>query len=138
MKKFALVVVSVLLLLPLVTVAAAQTSTPDARPQAAPAPPANQPPADDATKAPADRANEGVKTEAPRPAPDVNINNRTEIKPDSSGSALPRTAVERTTVFGLSPLAAANLGAALLVVVVLAIVAMSRNSAPDIDTRPRI
>jgi inner membrane protein involved in colicin E2 resistance len=66
--------------------------------------------------------------------------------PDTSksdgGSALPRaTTGERSTIFGLSPTAAVLIGAALLLVVILAIVAMTRNadqSRIDIDTRPRV
>jgi hypothetical protein len=138
MKRIALSLLSVMLVLPLVTVAAAQ-STPDARPPGAAPAPSSQAPANDASTAPADRPNDGARTEAPRSgAPDLTIQNRTDVTPDASGSALPRSATERTTVFGLSPTAAVILGAALLVVVVLAIVAMSRNASPDIDTRPRV
>ena len=64
-----------------------------------------------------------------------------DVKPQASGDALPRTAVERTTIFGLSPTAAVLIAAALLVVVILAIVAMTRNTdrvINRIDTRPRM
>jgi hypothetical protein len=53
------------------------------------------------------------------------------------GSALPRAAVERTTIFGLSPTAAVVIAAALLVVVILAIVAMTRSGDTYIDTDRR-
>ena len=54
------------------------------------------------------------------------------------GSALPRAATERTTIFGLSPTAAVIIAAALLVVVILAIVAMTRSDDIHIDTDRRI
>lgn len=54
------------------------------------------------------------------------------------GSALPRAATERTTIFGLSPTAAVVIAAALLVVVILAIVAMTRSDDTYIDTDRRI
>jgi hypothetical protein len=43
--------------------------------------------------------------------------------------------VERTTIFGLSPTAAVFIAAALLLVVILAIVAMTRGNDGDIDQR---
>jgi hypothetical protein len=57
---------------------------------------------------------------------------------NEDGSALPRAATERTTIFGLSPAAAVIIAAALLVVVILAIVAMTRSSDTYIDTNRRI
>lgn len=51
----------------------------------------------------------------------------------SDPSALPRAASEGTTIFGLTPVAAVLIAAAMFVVVILAIVAMTRESVPPID-----
>ena len=48
-------------------------------------------------------------------------------------AALPRGPVERTTIFGMSPTGAVIVAASLLVVVILAIVAMTRNNTAYID-----
>jgi hypothetical protein len=75
--------------------------------------------------------------------PDVNINAQkdTTARSDRSddGSALPRGAASgvRTSVFGLSPTAAVIVGAALLVVVILAIVAMTRSGETTYIDRGR-
>lgn len=53
-------------------------------------------------------------------------------------SALPRAVTERTTIFGLSPTAAVVIASALLVVVILAIVAMTRTNDTYIDTNRRV
>lgn len=63
-------------------------------------------------------------------APDV----RSEQRRDDSGSALPRTSTESTRVFGMNPTAAVLLAGAILIVVILAIVAMTRGG-PSTDTR---
>jgi hypothetical protein len=58
------------------------------------------------------------------------------MKSEDGASALPRSVVqERTTVFGLSPTAAMLIAATLLLVVVLAIVAMTRSNDNYIDQR---
>jgi hypothetical protein len=62
-------------------------------------------------------------------ASDRNAGNRTD-----DVSALPRaTAAERTTLFGLSPTSAIVIAAGLLVVVVLAIIAMTRSDDTYFD-----
>jgi hypothetical protein len=48
-------------------------------------------------------------------------------------AALPRRSPEQTTIFGLSPMAAVVMATSLLVVVILAIVAMTRRSDAYID-----
>ena len=124
MRKFALLL-SILFVVAAVTGAVAQSTPPSEQsaPAAKDAPPK-------APGSPENGATEGQKQAQPSGNTDVKIDSRTEIKPAPSGegSALPRAAGDSTTIFGLSPLAAAALGAALLVVVVLALVAMSRSS----------
>jgi hypothetical protein len=56
---------------------------------------------------------------------------------DASASALPRSTVERTTIFGLSPAAAIIIGGALLLIVILAIMAMGRSDRDDTYVDPR-
>ena len=70
---------------------------------------------------------------------------RTEVGKDKSdlGSASPRTTVsESRRIFGLEPTAAILIGAAILLVVILALVAMSRggetSSHTDIDLNRRL
>jgi hypothetical protein len=63
---------------------------------------------------------------APSTPPDVRSGRRS----DDSGSALPRSS-ESTRVFGMNPTAAVLLAGAILVVVILAIVAMTRGAASD-------
>ena len=61
-------------------------------------------------------------------APSGNVDIKGSVKGDG-GAAMPRAAAgERTTIFGLSPTAAALGAFALLVVVILAIVAMTRRA----------
>jgi cobalamin biosynthesis Mg chelatase CobN len=71
----------------------------------------------------------------------ANVDKRDRNEGQDGGSALPRSAAGdgRSTIFGLSPAAAAVIGAALLVVVILAIVSMSRGGESTyIDREPRI
>ena len=70
---------------------------------------------------------------------------RTDVGKDKSdlGSASPRTATsESRRIFGLEPTAAILIGAAILLVVILALVAMSRGgetgSHTDIDINRRL
>ena len=112
----------------------------------APAPNASPPPA---PSVPADSS-----ASAPKPAPDVKADIKTEHRDttvqsrpadradrNDSPSALPRSTTERSTIFGLNPTAAVVLGAALLLIVILAIVAMGRGAStttyidPDRDRR---
>ena len=56
----------------------------------------------------------------------------------NDGSALPRSAATgRTGIFGLSPTAAAIVGAAVLLVVILAIVAMTRSGPTYVERSDR-
>jgi hypothetical protein len=71
----------------------------------------------------------------------ANVDKRDGGDGQASGSALPRSAAggERSTIFGLSPAAAVVIGAALLVVVILALVAMTRSGESTyIDREPRV
>jgi hypothetical protein len=83
-------------------------------------------------------------SEPAKPSPDVKADVKTdnrsttvESRGDSSarndgGSALPRAASDRSTVFGLSPTAAIIVGGALLLIVILAIVALGRGGSADV------
>ncbi|MBI2219548.1 MAG: hypothetical protein HYU51_19920 [Candidatus Rokubacteria bacterium] len=78
-----------------------------------------------------------------RPGLGVSIDKKDETtvkneRRDDSGAALPRGAAsDRTAIFGLSPTAAVIVGAALLVVVILAIVAMTRSGETTYIDRER-
>jgi cobalamin biosynthesis Mg chelatase CobN len=76
--------------------------------------------------------------------PDVNVNvekrdgSEARRDRDDGGAALPRAAAEdRTRIFGMTPAAAVVIGVALLVVVILAIVAMTRSGEPTFIDRDR-
>ena len=122
MKKLALVL-GALMILGVVSGAAAQSSQPAQNPSGSASGSASVD-----VKAPSDNP------PAARPGVDVNINKKDEtVRTERSGdgAALPRAASssERTTIFGLSPTAAVIIAAALLVVVILAIVAMTRSGS---------
>lgn len=117
-------------------------SSPENRP-AGPAPSTDQgsPPANPgATTAPGGSVTQDPRAQGDRTAtpPGAVTRPRADTDGAADGSALPRsTTVERTTIFGLSPTATILIGAALLIVVILAIVAMTRTT----DTRvppPRV
>jgi hypothetical protein len=83
-----------------------------------------------------------VKVETPK-APDakvdVDVRTRTERSDDAAGSASPRTGgAERTGFFGLSPTAAIIVSVAVLLVVVLAIVAMTNSRGTTYIDRDRL
>ena len=71
---------------------------------------------------------------------DVDIKARTDKSDDSAGAASPRTGdAQRTGFFGLSPTAAIIVSVAVLLVVILAIVAMTHSSGTTyIDTDRRL
>ena len=121
MKRFALVL-GALMILGVVSGAAAQGSQPAQNPSGSTSGSASVD-----IKAPSDNP------PAARPGVDVNINKKDETTVrdrSGDGSALPRAAAgDRTTIFGLSPTAAVIIAAALLVVVILAIVAMTRSGS---------
>jgi amino acid transporter len=86
--------------------------------------------------APADKA---PAADAPKP-PDTKVD--VDIKADrgasdSAGSASPRTGAERTGFFGLSPTAAIIVSVAVLLVVILAIVAMTNSRGTTYIDRDR-
>lgn len=130
MKAFAVAVLGLFL-------AAGLLTAPVLAQQPSPAPTAPESPApmpQEKPSAPSDAAKPDVKIEG-------KFESKSETKQEGSkdeGAALPRTAVERTTIFGLSPTAAVILAAALLVVVILAIIAMTRSTDTYIDTNRRL
>jgi hypothetical protein len=136
MKAFAIALLSVSLIGGAYSAAIAQSGSSPAT-EAKPATPA---PADPAPAKPADAP--AAKPDAPAASGSVSgsgsVSTDTTTKSDDSGSALPRSSVERTTIFGLSPTAAVIIAAALLLVVILAIVAMTRTNDTYIDTNRRV
>lgn len=99
------------------------SSQPAASQPAAPAP------------APADKAPDAKAPDASTSAPkapdakvDVDVKTRADRSDDAAGAASPRTGgAERTGFFGLSPTAAIIVSVAVLLVVILAIVAMTNS-----------
>jgi hypothetical protein len=133
MKPLTAILLSALLVLGIVGAAAAQSGGP------APGSSTSNP----ETKAdnPTDRGNDPT----PRPAPpersgeQPNVN--VDIKPErGDGAASPRTSAEPTRIFGLSPMVVVLLAAGLFVVVVLALVSMTRGTASrsDVDLDRRL
>jgi hypothetical protein len=96
-------------------------------------PPAAAPSAD-APKASPDKAS------PPSGKIDVDIKARSDKSDDAAGAASPRTGdAQRTGFFGLSPTAAIIVSVAVLLVVILAIVAMTHSSGTTyIDTDRRV
>ena len=97
-----------------------------------------------APSAPADKAPEvkapEVNINTPK-APDakVDVNVKTDRSDDAAGSASPRTGgAERTGFFGLSPTAAIIVSVAVLLVVILAIVAMTNSRGTTNVDRDRL
>jgi hypothetical protein len=114
MKPLAAAVLALSLVAGIATSALAQTTGFSPNPGRASAPPPD--PAAPATPAP--------------PAPPTGVIERPAA---DDPAALPRAPMERTTIFGLSPVAAVIVAASLLVVVVLAVVAMTRSNTAYID-----
>jgi hypothetical protein len=134
MKSLAVVLLIALAAAGLVAGAAAQTAAP---PPGTQAPPSSSPSTSGSgsVSTPGGDVKGQVdidrQTQRARPAPSTSPNS-------DDGSALPRAATERTTIFGMSPTAAVIIAAALLVVVILAIVAMTRSDDISIDPDRRI
>jgi hypothetical protein len=129
MKTLALALCAVLLVAGAAPVALAQGTSTQSPPAAAPNvhPPSAAAPDSSAAKSPSTKA-------------DVDIKARTDRSGDDAGAASPRTGdVHRTGFFGLSPTAAIIVSVAVLLVVILAIVAMSHSSGTTyIDTDRRV
>lgn len=155
MKSFCVVVLSTLMMLGAGTAALAQQpSTPSTDTQAADKAPGasssssastsvqdRKPDASAPAVAPApDRSSSGSSTS-------TSVDVKTEPRADTgkgggdAGSAAPRTGGESRRIFGLDPIAAILIGAAILLVVILSLVAMTRGSETvshtdvDIDRR---
>lgn len=135
MKPFAVVLLSVLLAVGLVGGALAQSSTPapgssTSNPETKPDNPTDT--RNDLAPASPDRQRDQPKTTTP----DVRAD-----RPGESPSALPRSS-EAPGIFGLSSTTLVLVGAVLFVVVVLALVSMTRNASTrsqthiDYDRRP--
>ena len=119
MKSLVIVLLVALAAVGLASGALAQTAPPGST--VAPAP--GLPDRADARESGRDRIGSSRSSDAP---------GREATAPDDV-SALPRAASERTTLFGLSPTSAIVIAAGLLVVVVLAIVAMTRSDDTYFD-----
>jgi len=131
MKTLALVFAALLVMAGAAPVVLAQ----DSQQAPATAPQNNAPaPAAETPKAPEAKAPE---VKAPDAKVDVNV--KTDSTRDD-GAASPRTEVQRTGFFGLSPTAAIIVSVAVLLVVVLAIVAMTNSGGGTtyIDTDRRM
>ena len=107
-------------------------------------PAASQPAAP--SPAPADKAPDAKAPDASTSAPkapdtkvDVDVKTGADRSNDSVGSASPRTGgAERTGFFGLSPTAAIIVSVAVLLVVILAIVAMTNSRGTTYVDRDRL
>jgi hypothetical protein len=131
MKTFALALCALLLAVGAVPMALAQ-DTSNQSPAAAPGANAPSPSTEAAPKAP--------DVKAPDTNLKIDVQTRTETKgSDDSAAASPRTSdVQRTGFFGLSPAAAIIVSVAVLLVVVLAIVAMTNSGGTTyIDNHDR-
>ncbi|HEY7650626.1 MAG TPA: hypothetical protein VID04_16645 [Methylomirabilota bacterium] len=135
MKTFALLLLSVLLVVGLVGGALAQSSAP--APGSTTSNPETKP--DNPTDSRNDPApaSPGPQRDQPRStAPDVRSD-----RPSESPSTLPRS-TESRGILGLSPTVVVLIGAALFIVVILALVSMTRNASTrstthiDYDRRP--
>jgi hypothetical protein len=101
----------------------------------------SQPAAPAPQAAPADKAPDvNINTpKAPDAKVDVDVKTRAGRGDDAAGSASPRTGgAERTGFFGLSPTAAIIVSVAVLLVVILAIVAMTNNRGTTYVDRDRL
>jgi hypothetical protein len=137
MKSLWVAVLSTLLILGVGAVAIAQQTQ---SPASAPADQAK--PADDKATGKAEDSKATTPpgpSRAPSASVDVNIKGGDAASPGVEGSASPRT--ERPArIFGLDPTAAALIGAGILIVVIIALVAMARSDGTtrtniDLDRR---
>jgi hypothetical protein len=138
MKALAVVLMSTLLTLGLVAGAGAQTT---GQPGSGTANPTDRR-SDPAPQSGAPQVDTSTRVRVPGPAgerPDVNVDVRSGR---DDGSALPRQAPRETPgILGISPTTVALLAAALFIIVVLAVVAMTRSGGAsgtriDLDRRP--
>ena len=137
MKTLVVLFVALLVLGGAVPMALAQqdaSSSSSSSSSAAPAAPAAP-----ATPQAADKAPD-VSVKAPDAKVDIKTDSKTEVSRDNgAGSASPRTEATRTSFFGLSPTAAIIVSVAVLLVVILAIVAMTNSgSTTYIDKGDRL
>jgi hypothetical protein len=161
MKSLCMIVLSAFLVLGLsASVIAQQSGASSSAESQATKPAENKAPADDKATSSSSSSSSAVKdesqpaasarTDSPTVAPappssssSTSVDIKTEPRVDTGksdiGSASPRTTTESRRIFGLEPTAALLIGAAILLVVVLALVAMARGSSEpshtDIDLR---
>jgi hypothetical protein len=135
MKTFSVLLLSALLAVGLVGGAIAQSTTP-------PAPGGTTSPADkptDTKNDPAPAAPSAQRDQPPATAPSADV--KVDVKTDRSSespSALPRTDESRR-ILGMNPTALVLIGAVLFVVVIVAIVSMTRNARDThIDLERRV
>lgn len=133
MKAFAVSLLSALLAVGLVGGALAQSSAPPA-PGSTTSNPETKPDNPTDTRNDPAPASPGARRDQPQatpPSSDVEV----DVKTDRSGdpSALPRT-TESRRILGLSPTALVLIGAGLFVIVLLALVSMTRNGSTRSDT----
>jgi hypothetical protein len=132
MKSIAVVLILALAAFGVVAAADAQTGNSPAGTQA-PAPPAASSDSSASSSVSTPRGGVQGQVDIDRRS-DAQAPPRTDATRTDDGSALPRSVVtERTTIFGLSPTAALVIAAALLVVVILSIVAMTRSNDTYIE-----
>jgi hypothetical protein len=138
MKLAISALISALFVFGLVATGMAQTDMSPKQPPSPSSAPSSAPSAPSGSAAPS--SDSGSAASSPDVKADVKTDKRSttvESRPDSSGrsdggSALPRAAADRGSVFGLSPTAAIIVGGALLLVVILAIVALGRGGSSDV------
>ena len=138
MKSFALALCALVVLAGAAPMALAQgSSTQSSPPSAAPSVSPPSSPSSDTSKSPSGKVDVDIKARSDKSDSTV----RTDKNGDAAGAASPRTGsdVQRTGFFGLSPTAAIIVSVAVLLVVILAIVAMTHSSGGTyIDTDRRV
>ena len=136
MKTFAIALVALLLVGGAVPMALAQQDTHSQAPaaQSAPSNPSPSPSTPSGSDMKAPGASGSVDA---RGSISTDSKTRTDRCDDSAGAASPRTEATRTGFFGLSPTAAIIVSVAVLLVVILAIVAMTNNRGTTYIDRDR-
>lgn len=136
MKTLVIVFVALLVLGGVVPMALAQQDTTSSSSSSSSSSPAPAAPSSGGDRTP----DVNVKAPDARVGVDIKSDAKTDVGRDSGGgSASPRTEVTRTSFFGLSPTAAIIVSVAVLLVVILAIVAMTNSgSTTYIDKGDRV
>ncbi len=122
MKPFAVVVLSAALVAGAATSVLAQTA-PTPAPSTSQQPSASQP-----------SGNGGSTPSASAPSSRTDVNVQTDTRDDSPAASPRGASADGGRILGMSPTAAVILGAALLVVILIALVAMTRGGGARTDT----